>query len=105
LLEAARRICETTLTTPRAGAAPADKVHRIASLLTAFATVYLVDHAGRPLRALDTAELSGAAVGPGGELVYCDGRPALRGVAVLESSLDELRERFARLGILGCPAD
>jgi hypothetical protein len=26
-------------------------------------------------------------------------------VAVLETSLDELRERFARLGILGCATD
>jgi len=105
LLEAARRISETTLTAPRAGALPADKLHRIASLLTAFATVYLVDHEGRPLRALDSAELSGAVVGPGGALLYCDGRPALRDVAVLETSLDELRYRFARLGILGSAAD
>lgn len=105
LLEAARRIYKTTLTAPRAGAPPADKVHRIASLLTAFATVYLVDHEGRPLRALDSAELSGAVVGPDGALVYCDGRTALCDVAVLETSLDELRVRFARLGILGCATD
>ena len=43
--------------------------------------------------------------GPDGTLVFSDGRPALANIAVLEASLDELRERFARLGILGKPAD
>jgi hypothetical protein len=101
LLEAAQRIYESALPVSRAGSAP-DRLYRIASLLTAFATsVYLVDPDGRPIRALRLSELSGATVGPGGALVYPDGRAPLCGVAVPEASLEELRERFVRLGILG----
>ena len=101
LLEAAQRIYERALPAPRACSAP-DRLYRIASLLTAFATtVYLVDPDGRPIRALRLSELSGATVGPGGALVYSDGRAPLCDVAVPEASLEELRERFARLGILG----
>jgi hypothetical protein len=101
LLEAARRICEGAPTARRAGSAP-DRLYRIASLLTAFATTaYLVDPDARPIRALRLSELSGATVGPGGALVYSDGRASLCDVAVPEASLEELRERFARLGILG----
>ena len=100
LLEAARRICAGALPATRAGRAP-DRLQRIASLLIAFTTVYLIDRNGRPIRALRLAELYGATVGTGGALVYSDGREPLGNVAVLEASLDELRERFARLGILG----
>jgi hypothetical protein len=101
LLEAARRICEGAATAQRAGRVDAENVRRVASLLTAFATVYLVDRDGRPIRALEPAELFGAAVDLGGALVYLDGRASRCDVAVLESSLGELRERLARLGILG----
>jgi hypothetical protein len=103
LLEAARRICECTPAAPRA--ATAQKLHRIASLLTAFATVYRVDRNGVPIRALNLAELAGAAVGPSGALVYSDGRAPLDEVGVLDASLAELRARLARLGILGLPGD
>jgi len=103
LLEAAQRIYECALPASRARSAP-DRLYRIASLLTAFATtVYLVDPDGRPIRALRLSELSGATVGPGGALVYSDGRASLCSVALPEASLEELRERFARLGILGAP--
>jgi hypothetical protein len=101
LLEAARRICESAATAQRAGSVDAENVRRVASLLTAFATVYLVDRDGRPIRALEPAELFGAAVDLGGALVYLDGRASRCDVAVLESSLGELRERLAHLGILG----
>jgi hypothetical protein len=105
LLEAAQRIYASALPASRACRAP-DRLYRIASLLTAFATtVYLVDPDGRPIRALRLSELSGATVGPGGALVYSDGRASLCSVAVPEASLEELRERFARLGILRTASD
>jgi hypothetical protein len=105
LLDGARLIYERGFAGAGQANVSAEKLLRIASLLTAFATVYIRDDEGSTLRPLGTAELAGAAVGTDGALVFSDGRPPLPNPVILEESIGELAERLARLGILRRIAD
>jgi hypothetical protein len=100
LLDGARMICERHIAGGGQTSVSAEKLLRIASLLTAFATVYIHEGERDLLRPLETAELSGAAVATDGALVFSDGRPPLQNPVILEESIGELAERLARLGVL-----
>jgi hypothetical protein len=103
LIEAARLVSERAMDDGGSSVSP-ENLCRIASLLTAFATVYICDDRGNLLRPLGGAELSGASVAADGALVFSDGRVPLANPVILEESIGELGARLARLGVLRRPA-
>lgn len=74
-----------------------ESLARVATLISVFTTLYLRTNG----RALSPEEVAGGAfTGSGWHIVFADGRASLEDLAVTRDSVEDLAERFLRLGVL-----